>query len=340
MPSVARRPPPSARSSARPRGRRSCSRCLFAVGGTADGRDRARCSPRWSAGTSLIGIGEAVVTGLVVSAVRHLAAPTSSHGARGLAARTPRVTLGGPRIEERRMTPRRFLAGRAARRPAGRRGRQLLRQQPPRRPRARRRADRLPRLAPRSRRRHRAARSRTTAPRVSTTSGSAAASPGVAGRRLPRCSSAAACSGCCVVAVPGDRARTESAMGAGHGHRLHFHGALAVHRCAGAPQDPAAPGPSCSSWWPPRASWYAVFGGHLRCWSCVDRDRRGCRSADLHRRADGDRGAVRALRGPDPVHRRGPRVAYRCPELSLSESGLLAAWGLLAKGTLGRRSRR
>ena len=39
---------------------------LFAVGGTAPRRRRHGRSPRWSAGTRVIGVGEAVITGLVV----------------------------------------------------------------------------------------------------------------------------------------------------------------------------------------------------------------------------------------------------------------------------------
>jgi len=107
-------------------------------------------------------------------------------------------------------------------------------------------------------------------------------------------------------------------MGAGHGHRLHYHGHSAVHRAPAHLKVLALVGFMLLVVATPR-EWYAVFGGHLLvllaviAWSRVP-------FGFLARRM--------VIELPFVV------FALMMPFVATSD-GWLAAWGLLAKGSLG-----
>ena len=123
-------------------------------------------------------------------------------------------------------------------------------------------------------------------------------------------------------------------MGAGHGHRLHFHGHSQIHR---APAHlkilvlltftllvVATP-----------AEWYAAFAAYLVVLGGVVAAARVPVLFLLKRLVIEVPFLVFALLIPFIAE--GPRVAVPLPlvDLTVSESGLLAAWGILVKGTLG-----
>ncbi len=93
-------------------------------------------------------------------------------------------------------------------------------------------------------------------------------------------------------------------MGAGHGHKLHFHGHSPVHRDPGAPEDPGAARRSCSSWWPRRATGTRPTPSTWPRSRVVVGDLAG--AADVPPQADGRRDPVRGLRGAAAVRRARP----------------------------------
>ena len=119
-------------------------------------------------------------------------------------------------------------------------------------------------------------------------------------------------------------------MGAGHGHKLHFHGHSPVH---GAPAHLKVAGLFAFMLTvvaTPR-EWYAVFALYLLVVLAV---------IAVSRVPFGHIGRRMVIEVPFvvfallmPFVATGPRVEVL--GLSLSEAGLLASWGLLAKGTLG-----
>lgn len=124
-------------------------------------------------------------------------------------------------------------------------------------------------------------------------------------------------------------------MGAGHGHRLHFHGHSVVHRAPAHLKILLLLGFVLTVVATPR-EWYPVFGGYLALLVAVIVVSHVPFRYLLPRMvlevpflvfaalipfvAEGSRVVVPLLGGLD---------------LSLSESGLVAAWGLAVKGTLG-----
>ncbi|HWJ09917.1 MAG TPA: cobalt ECF transporter T component CbiQ [Nocardioides sp.] len=124
-------------------------------------------------------------------------------------------------------------------------------------------------------------------------------------------------------------------MGAGHGHRLHFHGHSVMHRAPAHLKILALLAFVLLVVATPR-EWYPAFAVHLAVLLAVIAAARVPLRYLLPRMV---------LEVPFllfaaliPFIAEGPRVAVPLPggwELSLSESGLLAAWGLAVKGTLG-----
>lgn len=119
-------------------------------------------------------------------------------------------------------------------------------------------------------------------------------------------------------------------MGAGHGHRLHFHGHSVVHRAEPHHKIPALLGFVLLVVATPR-EWFAAYAVHLAVLLVVVRVSRVPLGYLLKRLVVEVPFVVFALLMPFVAH--GPQVDVL--GLSLSEPGLLAAWGLLAKGTLG-----
>lgn len=124
-------------------------------------------------------------------------------------------------------------------------------------------------------------------------------------------------------------------MGAGHGHRLHFHGHSPVHRAPAHLKVLALLAFVLLVVATPR-DWYAVFALHLAVLIGV---------VVLARVPLGHLLPRMVVEVPFllfaaliPFVAEGPRVGVPMPggwELSLSEHGLVAAWGLAVKGTLG-----
>lgn len=123
-------------------------------------------------------------------------------------------------------------------------------------------------------------------------------------------------------------------MGAGHGHRLHFHGHSVVHRAPAHLKILLLLGFVLTVVATPR-EWYPVFGGYLAVLLGVVLLARVPLGYLLPRMVVEVPFVVFAALMP--LVAEGPRVVVPVGgwELSLSESGLLGAWGLLAKGTLG-----
>ncbi len=119
-------------------------------------------------------------------------------------------------------------------------------------------------------------------------------------------------------------------MGAGHGHKLHFHGHSVVHRApahlkvlvllAFTVLVVATPG-----------GWYPAFGAYLLAIAVVVGVSRVPATYLLKRSLIEVPFLAFALLLPFVAH--GPRTELL--GLSVSQSGLVAAWALLAKGTLG-----
>ena len=119
-------------------------------------------------------------------------------------------------------------------------------------------------------------------------------------------------------------------MGAGHGHRLHYHGHSAVHRAPAHLKILALVGFMLVVVATPR-EWYPVFGGYLLVLLGV---------IAVSRVPFGYLAKRMVIEVPFlvfaalmPFVATGPRVEVL--GVALSEAGLVAAWGLAAKGTLG-----
>ena len=119
-------------------------------------------------------------------------------------------------------------------------------------------------------------------------------------------------------------------MGAGHGHRLHFHGHSPVHRAPAHVKLLLLLGFVLVVVATPR-EWYAAYAGYLAVLLAV---------IALSRVPAGYLAKRMVVEVPFvvfavlvPFVATGPRTEVL--GLSVSEPGLLAAWGLLAKGTLG-----
>lgn len=119
-------------------------------------------------------------------------------------------------------------------------------------------------------------------------------------------------------------------MGAGHGHKLHFHGHSPVHRAPAHLKIAGLLGFMFAVVATPR-DWFPAFAVYLALVLGV---------IALSRVPFGYIGKRMVVELPFvlfallmPFVATGPRVDVL--GLSLSEAGLLAAWGLLAKGTLG-----
>ncbi len=119
-------------------------------------------------------------------------------------------------------------------------------------------------------------------------------------------------------------------MGAGHGHRLHFHGHSRVHRAPAHLKLLVLVGFMLTVVATPR-EWYPVFGGYLLLLLGV---------IALSRVPFGYLAKRMVIEVPFlvfavlmPFVATGPEVDVL--GLSLSEPGVVAAWGLVAKGSLG-----
>ncbi|GAA3517624.1 cobalt ECF transporter T component CbiQ [Nocardioides daeguensis] len=123
-------------------------------------------------------------------------------------------------------------------------------------------------------------------------------------------------------------------MGAGHGHRLHFHGHSVVHRAPAHLKILLLLGFVLTVVATPR-EWYPVFGAYLAVLLGVVLLAQVPLGYLLPRMVVEVPFLVFAALMP--LVAEGPRVVVPVGgwELSLSESGLLGAWGLVAKGTLG-----
>jgi cobalt/nickel transport system permease protein len=119
-------------------------------------------------------------------------------------------------------------------------------------------------------------------------------------------------------------------MGAGHGHRLHFHGHSTIHRAPAHLKVLALVGFMLVVVATPR-EWYAVFGGYLVLLLGVIALSRVPYLYLAKRMVIEVPFLVFAVLMPFVAT--GPDVEVL--GLSLSEPGLLAAWGLVAKGSLG-----
>jgi cobalt/nickel transport system permease protein len=119
-------------------------------------------------------------------------------------------------------------------------------------------------------------------------------------------------------------------MGAGHGHRLHFHGHSPVHRAAAHHKILALLGFVLVVVATPR-DWFAAYGVHLLVVLGVVLVSAVPPTYILKRLVVEVPFVVFALLIPFVAH--GPRIDVL--GVSVSEDGLLAGWALLAKGTLG-----
>ncbi|WP_182379894.1 cobalt ECF transporter T component CbiQ [Nocardioides sp. WS12] len=124
-------------------------------------------------------------------------------------------------------------------------------------------------------------------------------------------------------------------MGAGHGHRLHFHGHSVIHRAPAHLKILLLLGFVLTVVATPR-EWYPVFGGYLALLVAVIVVSRVPFRYLLPRMVLEVPFLVFAALIPFVAE--GPRVVVPLVgglDVSLSESGLVAAWGLAVKGTLG-----
>jgi cobalt/nickel transport system permease protein len=119
-------------------------------------------------------------------------------------------------------------------------------------------------------------------------------------------------------------------VGAGHGHKLHFHGHSPVHRAPAHLKVAALLGFALVVVATPR-EWFPVFAAYLLLVLAVIALSRVPFSYIGKRMVVEVPFVVFALLMPFVAT--GPRVEVL--GVALSEAGLLAAWGLLAKGTLG-----
>jgi cobalt/nickel transport system permease protein len=119
-------------------------------------------------------------------------------------------------------------------------------------------------------------------------------------------------------------------VGAGHGHKLHFHGHSPVHRAPAHLKILALLGFVLVVVATPR-EWFPVFGGYLAVIAVVVGISRVPPTYLLKRMVVEVPFVFFALLLPFVA--RGPETEVL--GVTVSEHGLLAAWGLLAKGTLG-----
>ncbi len=119
-------------------------------------------------------------------------------------------------------------------------------------------------------------------------------------------------------------------MGAGHGHRLHYHSHSAVHRTPAHQKLVVLVGFMLVVVATPR-DWFPVFGGYLVVLLAVVA-LSGVPLGYLAKRMLIETPFV-VFAVLVPFIAEGPRVELL--GISVSEPGLLAAWGLLAKGSLG-----
>lgn len=119
-------------------------------------------------------------------------------------------------------------------------------------------------------------------------------------------------------------------MGAGHGHKLHYHGHSPIHRLAGHVKIVALLAFMLTVVATPR-EWYPVFAGFLAVLVVVIAVSRVPPLYLLKRMVVEVPFVIFAVLVPFIAT--GPHVTVL--GLSVSQDGLLAAWGLLAKGTLG-----
>ncbi|MBS42665.1 MAG: cobalt ECF transporter T component CbiQ [Nocardioides sp.] len=119
-------------------------------------------------------------------------------------------------------------------------------------------------------------------------------------------------------------------MGSGHGHRLHYHGHSPLHRAPAHLKLVGLLGFALVVVLTPR-EWYAVYAGYLAVLLVAVRISRVPPTYLLKRMVVEVPFVVFAVLVPFVAT--GPRVDVL--GLSLSEPGLVAAFGLLAKGTLG-----
>ncbi|PWN01422.1 cobalt ECF transporter T component CbiQ [Nocardioides silvaticus] len=123
-------------------------------------------------------------------------------------------------------------------------------------------------------------------------------------------------------------------MGAGHGHRLHFHGHSPVHRAPAHLKILGLLAFVLAVVATPR-EWFAAYAGYLAALLVVVLVARVPIPFLLRRLVIEVPFVVFAVL--IPFIAQGPQVAVPLPwgDLMVSESGLLAAWGILVKGTLG-----
>ena len=119
-------------------------------------------------------------------------------------------------------------------------------------------------------------------------------------------------------------------MGAGHGHKLHYHGHSPIHRAPAHLKILALLAFMVLVVATPR-EWYPVFGLYLLVIAALVAVAKVPPTYLLKRAVVEVPFLVIALLLPFVAH--GPQVEVL--GVSVSEHGLLAAWGLLAKGTLG-----
>ena len=119
-------------------------------------------------------------------------------------------------------------------------------------------------------------------------------------------------------------------MGAGHGHKLHYHGHSPIHRLPAHVKLLALLGLMLTVVATPR-EWYPVFAGYLAALLVVIALSRVPPTYIAKRMVIEVPFVVFAALMPFIAT--GPRTEVL--GLTVSEPGLLAAWGLLAKGTLG-----
>lgn len=119
-------------------------------------------------------------------------------------------------------------------------------------------------------------------------------------------------------------------MGAGHGHKLHYHGHSPIHRLPAHVKLLALLGLMLTVVATPR-EWYPLFAGYLAALLVVIALSRVPPTYIAKRMVIEVPFVVFAVLMPFIAT--GPRTEVL--GLTVSEPGLLAAWGLLAKGTLG-----
>jgi len=119
-------------------------------------------------------------------------------------------------------------------------------------------------------------------------------------------------------------------VGAGHGHKLHYHGHSLIHRLPAHVKIVALLGFMLTVVATPR-EWYPVFAGYLACLLAVIAVSQVPPLYLFKRMVIEIPFVVFALLMPFIAT--GPRIDVL--GLAVSEDGVLAAWGLLAKGTLG-----